>query len=106
MIDIQVLQILLVASTAIAIGATIPQLIRLIKVKSARELSLRSYMVWTCTQCVSLVYMISLGDLILVVASGLWVSYYAIMIGLIFHYRRVNDQSAQLAVEPLIIENI
>lgn len=82
----------------VAISATIPQLIRLIKVKSSREFSLRSYVLWTMTQMVTLMYVSSIGDILLTVASSLWVLYYTVMIVLILRYRQTGPQPVSVTV--------
>lgn len=71
----------------IAIAASIPQIIKLYKVKCSDEFQLSTWAVWMMTQVVSLAYVASIGNTLLVVTNILWVSFYALMVALIVAYR-------------------
>lgn len=85
---LETIQLLYICSTGIAIMATIPQLKKLIIIKSSREFSLGSYAMWSCTQATALLYMISIGNVLLIATTSIWTLYQLTMVGLIIHYRR------------------
>jgi uncharacterized protein with PQ loop repeat len=71
----------------VAIGACIPQVIQLIKTKRSDEFSISTWLLWATTQGLSFMYAMHLGDTLLIAANAIWVSFYTLMVALIFHYR-------------------
>lgn len=82
------IQLLYILATLISISATVPQIRRVMRVRSARELNLGTYATWMLTSSVTLLYVIHLGDQLLIATSVAWVVYYVIMTGAIFYFRR------------------
>lgn len=70
-----------------AVIASIPQIMTLYRVKCSDEFQLTTWVVWLFAQAVSLAYMISLGNMLLIVANALWVMFYLLMVVLIVMYR-------------------
>lgn len=86
----------LLAATA-AIGACVPQLKQLVKAKASDEFSLGTWMTWAMTQTVTLIYVISIGNMLMAMVNVVWVSFYTAMALLIIRYRykgRVGEPSA------------
>jgi hypothetical protein len=77
-----------IIAAAIALTVCIPQIRQLLATKRSDEFSLRTWATWTVTQTVTLSYVASIGDVLLVCVSIAWVSFYAIMSLLILRYRR------------------
>lgn len=80
--------VLYMMSSATALLAGLPQIRQLLIVKRSDELSLSTWMTWVLTQSVSLLYVISIGEPVMMVANTLWVMYYITCVSLIFYYRR------------------
>jgi hypothetical protein len=80
------LQILYTVSGFIALSAGALQLSKLLKKKDSDEFNLGTWLMWTGTQTVSTTYALSLGDPLLVVMSGAWVTFYLMMSILIVKY--------------------
>ena len=78
--------ILLVAGTA-SVVASIPQLVRLIRLKHSDEFSVISWSVWLLYQVVSLIYAFSINSVPYIVINLLWVIFYISMIVLILRYK-------------------
>lgn len=81
-------EILYTISTLIAIVACIPQMRQLVTAKRSDEFNLSTWVTWLGTQVVSLIYVSSLEQMLLVAASTCWVLFYACMVGMIMYYRR------------------
>lgn len=81
------LAIIYVLTVFMAIVASIPQLIKLYRLKCSDEFQLSTWAVWLMAQLVSLAYVISLNNTMLVIANILWVSFYCVMVALIVLYR-------------------
>ena len=82
------LQIIYTISTCIALLASFPQILQLITSKRSDELSVTTWLLWLCTQFVSLAYVVSIKDILLITFASVWLLFYAVMIGLILYYRR------------------
>lgn len=87
-------------SASIALIACIPQLRQLIATKRSEEFSLQTWVLWTATQSVTLVYTISIHNVLMITVNILWVSFYALMTYLIFHYGYLMNVSAEPAPVP------
>lgn len=79
--------ILYIIAVFCSVIASIPQVMTLYRVKCSDEFQLTTWIVWLFTQTVSLAYMISLGNMLLIVANALWVTFYLLMVVLIIAYR-------------------
>lgn len=79
--------ILLVSGTASVIAA-LPQLGKLLRIKTAKEFSLFSWVVWLIYQSISVAYSIQIHAYAYVVINALWTAFYITMVLLIIKYRR------------------
>lgn len=79
--------ILYMVAAFFAVAASIPQILILYRLKNSDEFQLSTWITWFLTQSVSLVYMIALGNMLLIVTNALWVTFYLIMAVLIVTYR-------------------
>lgn len=80
------LQLLYTISGFIALSAGSLQLIKLLKRKNSDEFNLGTWLMWTCTQTVSTLYVITLKDPLIIIISGLWATFYLIMSICIIRY--------------------
>lgn len=87
-----ILQLAFSLATVIALSAGIPQLIKLVRLKSSAEFSLSTWMMWCLTQLTSVAYTITVGDPVLILANSLWCAFYLCMITLIMRYRPVEQR--------------
>lgn len=95
------IEILYTISATVAIGACIPQVWQLWRSKSSDELSLQSWMTWTFTQMVTLLYVISIGNALMGVVNFIWVSFYACMTIMIIRYRK--SPAGEVVPTPTVI---
>ena len=84
------LEFLYVTAVIISISASLPQLKQLIAAKASDEFSVMTWLVWFCTQLVTLAYVISIENMLMIGANILWAGFYAAMLYLILHYRRTR----------------
>ncbi len=92
-------EVVYLSATTIALLVCIPQMRQIIVAKHSDEFSLTTWGMWIFTQSISLMYVASLKQTILVIASALWTLFYICMVALIVYYRRP-------APEALIPEEI
>ena len=83
----QIISFLYIATALIAISACIPQIIQLVKIRRSDEFQLSTWAIWLLTQVVTLVYVMSIDNLLMAVVNAGWVSFYGLMVYLIIHYR-------------------
>ena len=103
------IQILLTLSAIVAIGAGIPQLIKLVKTKNSDEFNLGTWAMWIATQSVSTAYSISIKDPLLITINAAWVLFYFVMTVLIVRYSpRLKRKIAPAAVkiEPATVTSL
>lgn len=81
------IQIIYLTAAIAALGACVPQVYQLLKCKHAAGFSLSTWTIWTATQVVTLIYVSSLRNPLMVGVSMAWVLFYLVMVGLILHYR-------------------
>lgn len=79
--------ILYMIAAFLAIVACIPQVLTLYRIKFSDEFQLTTWTVWLFAQMVSLAYMYSFGNVLLIVTNTLWVTFYGLMVVLIVTYR-------------------
>ncbi len=98
--------ILYIIAVFISIAASGPQILKLYRLKASDEFQLSTWVAWLVAQCVSLAYMISISNVLLIVANVLWVSFYLLMVILIVTYRpklsirlRIRGVSATVAYD-------
>jgi len=58
----------------------------LMRAKQSDEFSLSTWVVWLVTQCITLVYVTSIGNKLMMVVSVAWITFYVAMISLIIYY--------------------
>ncbi len=94
-----VIQILLTLSALVALGAGIPQMIKLVKTKNSDEFNLSTWGMWVGTQTVSTAYAISIGDGLLMAINSAWVLFYFVMAVLIVKYNPRRIIKKQMLVQ-------
>ena len=99
-----ILPILLTISALIALGAGIPQMIKLIKTKNSDEFNLGTWGMWVGTQTVSTAYAISIGDGLLMAINSAWVLFYLAMAFLIIKYTPRKLRKTALATQEVAVE--
>lgn len=97
----QIISIIYLIGALVAISASIPQVIRLFRTKHSGEFQLSTWVIWTGTQATSLLYVISIGNILMIGTNIAWVSFYAVMSYLIYRYRPQPEYVAA-EVAPLI----
>ena len=86
------IEIMYILAATVALGACIPQLKQLLKAKHSDEFSIQTWVTWTCTQIVTLMYVLTIGDVIMACVNAIWLTFYACMTLLIIRYRRTSSQ--------------
>lgn len=85
-------------SVVLALSAAVPQIKKLLKIKSSSEFSITTWISWLGAQAIAFVYAISVGAYAYMAASAAWVVFYALMVALIIKYRPRTEK------EPLLLE--
>ena len=96
----QLLEILYGIGTVAAIIACLPQMHQLMVTKRSDEFSLSTWVIWLGGQAMAFIYISSLGETLVALASACWTAFYAFMVGLILYYRRPAHQ-LRLAEEEI-----
>jgi uncharacterized protein with PQ loop repeat len=81
------LEYLYTFAVATSVFASFPQVYKLITTRRSDELSLVTWVVWLVAQLVSLAYVLSIHNILLVVVNIAWVCFYSVMLFLIIYYR-------------------
>lgn len=89
-----------ITAALIALSAGVPQLRQLLVSKASDEFSLSTWFIWLSTQCVTLAYVTTIGNTIMMVVNIAWVLFYAAMVGLILYFRR-----KQVSTVPVVIDD-
>lgn len=84
----QPFEILYVMSTTVSLVSSIPQARQLVVTRRSDELSLPTWVAWLGTQMISFLYAVSISQGALIFANIGWITFYAVMVGLIIYYRR------------------
>ena len=104
------IEIAYIVSTMISLLAGIPQARQLMIEKRSDEFSLSSWSLWVGTQCVSLMYALSIHNMLLAAVNVMWVSFYAFMVALILRYRTrsvvITAPADAIAGDPVLPSNI
>lgn len=96
----KLIEILYSLSSSIAILASMPQVMQLLRTKASDELSFSTWSFWLGTQVVNLAYMTALGNHLLMFFSAAWLTFYVVMMVLIVRYRR-----PRLVVAEELVDN-
>jgi len=94
-----IIEVIYITAAIVALSAGIPQLRQLLIAKASDELSLSTWCIWFVTQLVTLMYVTSIGNTLMVVVNVAWVSFYAAMVGLILHYRHRPQAPQAVLIE-------
>ncbi len=94
-----IIEYLYTAGVIVSILATVPQLKQVVTTKASDEFSLSTWIVWLSAQAMTLVYVISINNALMITANTLWVAFYAAMVYLIIHYRHFSRQTS--VTEPV-----
>lgn len=94
-----------ITGSLVAILAAFPQLYQLFKTRQSDEFNVSTWTTWLVTQCVSLLYVSSLGNKLMIAVNIAWISFYFAMTVMIIYYHpgrrrrksRRNELSAELA---------
>jgi PQ loop repeat. len=84
--NIHTIETIYILGAFVAIFASYPQLRQLMRAKQSDEFSLSTWVVWLVTQCITLVYVTSIGNKLMMVVSVAWITFYVAMISLIIYY--------------------
>lgn len=87
------IEIIYLTGSAVSIGGMAPQIKQLIQTKKSDELSNATWVTWTVTQAIAMVYAVSIHAPLLIITNSVWVGFYVLMTGLIFHYRTRKPKS-------------
>lgn len=82
------IEVIYIVAAFIAVGAAFPQLKQLLYTKASDEFSLSTWAVWSFTQLATLLYVMSIGNVLMIAVNVVWVGFYALMAVLIVYYRR------------------
>lgn len=74
--------------------ASMPQVVRLVKMKQSDELSIFTWSIWLVSQSVSLVYVLSINNIPLIIVNAAWVIFYIVMMVLILKYKTSSREIA------------
>lgn len=90
----EIIGIVYIIGVIVAISASVPQVTRLYRTKQSDEFQLSTWVTWTVTQTTSLIYVASIGNLLMTLANICWVSFYIVMSCLIIRYRTPQEQAS------------
>ena len=82
------IEILYLLSSMCALSACIPQLMQLFRTKQAEDFNLATWGLWAMTHTMSLIYMMSIKNMVLIIITAGWLGFYVLMASLIVLYRR------------------
>lgn len=97
-----IIETMYITGALVAICAAYPQLRQLIKTKRSDEFSAPTWATWLVTQTVTLMYVASLGNKLMIVVNIAWISFYFAMTVLIIYYqpRRRSRRKTDLELQP------
>ena len=90
------IEIIYIIGAVIAISACVPQIRQLQASKASDEFSLATWATWLGTQTISLLYVLSLGDILLIIVNSVWITFYFVMVSLIVRYRHLQGRLADV----------
>lgn len=93
-----IIELFYTLSVVLALSAAVPQIKKLLKIKSSSEFSITTWVSWLGAQAIAFIYAISVGAYAYMAASAAWVAFYALMVVLIIKYRPRSKK------EPLLLE--
>lgn len=96
------IEITYITAAIVALSAGIPQLRQLLITKASDEFSLSTWLVWLSTQCITLAYVTTIGNVLMMFVNIAWVLFYAAMVSLIVYYRRYVRIMKPITVEEEI----
>lgn len=84
------IETLYVVGAIVAILASYPQLRLLIKMRASDEFNVGTWATWLVTQCFTLLYAATIGNVLMIMVSAGWVGFYFAMTVLIVYYHPRN----------------
>lgn len=90
------IEVIYTSAAIMALSACVPQILRLLRTKRSDGFSLHSWLMWSCTQAATLMYIVAIGNALMMVVNFAWLGFYAFMSYLIIVYR----------VKPLAAESV
>src|SRR5690606_20917751 len=93
------IEITYITAAIVALSAGIPQLRQLLISKASDEFSLSTWLIWLSTQCVTLVYVATVRNTLMIYVSLAWVLFHAAMVVLIVYYRRYALRKVPVVLE-------
>lgn len=97
----QLIEIIYLSSSAVAVLAMAPQIKQLLVTKQTDELNINTWIAWLGNQVVALFYAISIHAVPYIIINFAWIAFYMLMIYLIFKYRKQPG-----AVQELVPETV
>ena len=97
----QFIETIYIISGLVALSACVPQLHQLMRSRDTADFSLQTWGMWTVTHVVSLLYFVSINNIILIYMGTAWVFFYAAMTYLIVHCRHIVPR---LQAQPIVVE--
>lgn len=85
-----IIESLYLIGAVIAILASYPQLRQLIKLRASDEFNVSTWATWLVTQCFTLLYVSSLGNVLMMMVSIGWIGFYLAMTVLIVYYHPIR----------------
>jgi len=81
------IEIIFLIVQSVTLLASMPQVVKLVKMKQSDELSIFTWSIWLISQFVSLAYVLSINNIPLIMVNTVWSLFYLVMMVLIFKYR-------------------
>lgn len=94
-----IIETLYITGALVAICAAYPQLRQLIKTKRSDEFSVATWATWLVTQTMTLVYVASLGNKLMIMVNIVWIGFYFAMTVLIVYYQPKRRRGSRRDIE-------
>jgi hypothetical protein len=87
--------------TAAAVYAGIPQLRKLFISKQADDFNMQTWLIWLFSQVTALMYTVAMHDVLYACVALFWLSFYLVMVAMIFKYRTKSSDVKLLATDEV-----
>lgn len=94
-----IIETLYILGAVVAIVAAYPQLRQLLKLRASDEFNVATWATWLVTQCITFVYVASLGNKLMMLVNIGWIAFYFTMTVLIIYYHPIRRKRTDEAVE-------
>ncbi|NTW62455.1 hypothetical protein HGB25_03575 [Candidatus Saccharibacteria bacterium] len=81
------IEIVFLIVQSVTLFASMPQIVKLFRLKQSDELSIFTWAIWLISQSVSLLYVLSINNIPLIAVNVAWVIFYVVMMILILKYK-------------------